>query len=68
MKKQHIATIRGNTKNYHLQRLRMGQDGKLFVLPEDKLCGTFITHICTIMFCTVNCFGENEFKIDFLFV
>jgi len=35
MKKQHIATIRGNTKNYRLQRLRMGQDGKLFVLPED---------------------------------
>jgi len=33
MKKQHIATIRG--KNYRLQRLRMGQDGKLFVLPED---------------------------------
>jgi len=46
----------------------MGQDGKHFVLPEDKLCGTFIMHICTIMFCTVNRFGENEFKIDFLFV
>lgn len=35
LKKQHIATIRGKTKNYRLQRLRMGQDGKLFVLPED---------------------------------
>jgi hypothetical protein len=35
LKKQHIAAIQGQTKNYYLQRLRMGQDGNLFVLPED---------------------------------
>ncbi|XP_021932942.1 uncharacterized protein LOC110836249 isoform X2 [Zootermopsis nevadensis] len=36
LKKRHIPLLENDAKCYRLQRLRMGQDGKLFVLEEDN--------------------------------